>query len=165
MNLTFFKKKVNQTGFTLVEILVSVFILSIALTGIFYVIVFNSNGSALVKNSYIANNLTQEGIEIVRNIRDRDWLLSGVFGASVPDGTWQAQWNSDNLISGSIIPLKYNTSNGLFGYDSGTDTIFTRSINISTVNLAEKRVVVTLSWQEHSGTKTLSAEDHLFNWK
>ncbi len=157
----------RQAGFTLVEVLVSVFILSTALTGIVVLISSNISDANLIAHSYIANGLVQEGTEIVRNLRDDDFLASRSFGFSLPDGVYKVQWNS-NLISGDPTTLLNKDSHGLYTYDAGTPTIFQRSVTISTpVGKAdiEKKVVVVVSWPERNGTRRVMTEDHLFNWK
>jgi len=61
-------------GFTIVEIIIAIFITSIVLMGIFsifYVVtVLASDSSDRLTATYLA----QEGMEIVRNIRDKNWL-------------------------------------------------------------------------------------------
>lgn len=155
----------SSEGFTLVEVLVSVFILSVALGAITFILTVNNNIGNLVRDNYIANNLVQEGMEVTRNIRDRDWFLGNAFGASLPNGTWQVQWDSTALSANSGSFLKIDGS-GFYNYTSGTDTPFKRTVTISSGQSAdEKAVVVTITWQERGVNKMLSAEDHLFNWK
>jgi prepilin-type N-terminal cleavage/methylation domain-containing protein len=156
----------RNTGFTLVETLVSLLIFSIALTAVFYVLVVNLNDAELIKNNFIASGLVQEGMEAVRNIRDNDWLAGGPFGTSVPDGNYRVQWNSQSLMAFADSYLKKDGGTGFFSYDSGSDTLFKRSVAISTVSPGvEKRVVVTVTWSEKGKPITVSAEDHLYNWK
>lgn len=163
------KKKIgHNSGFTLIELLVTIFIFSLAFTATSFIIVTNLRSATFVKNSFIASGLTQEGIEIVRNIRDRDWFLGNVFGTSIPNGTYRIQWNSQSLITlGSNPNLMLDASNGLFSYDAGTDSIFKRTITISTiVPNVEKRIIISVDWIERGGAvKSVIAEEHLFNWK
>lgn len=159
----------KSDGFTLVEVLVAVFILGVALTATSYLIIVNIQNANAIRNNIIASGLLQEGVEIVRNIRDRDWHLGNSFGASVPDGTWRNQWDSLSLLPGLgfDFPLKRDPASGLYGYDTGTDTFFHRTLEIYTiVPGVEKRVDVTVSWVERGGvTKSLRAETHLYNWR
>ena len=163
----------NQ-GFTLVELLVSLFILSIALAGAFAVISFNVNNANFVKNSFIASGLAQEGVELVRNLRDTDWHTGAEFGSfggsdSLADGAYRVQWDSSELDSSGVSePLALDAA-GVYAYDSGTPTIFRREVELRRVVPASGPVVeivatVTVSWNERSGEKTVIAEEHLFNW-
>ena|SRR3989344_2224187 len=157
-----FKK--NQNGFTLIELVASLVVL-IAILQTFLFISSSVNSSSLLRDSLIAANLAQEGIEVVRNIRDRDSLMENSFGASLPDGSWRVQWNSASLLAlGGDPPLKKDPVSKFFNYDTGTDTIFRRTINIFTVSPNEIRVISTVEWDVKSSSKSTSAESHLFNW-
>ena len=62
-------------GFTLIELVISIFILSVAIIGVanaFNVITILTSDST---NKITAAYLAQEGMEIVRNIRDTNWLI------------------------------------------------------------------------------------------
>ncbi len=74
------------TGFTLIEMIVSIFILSVALVGIFsafYVVTILTSSSS---DRLTATYLAQEGMEIVRNMRDTNWL--NMDANSSPGATW-----------------------------------------------------------------------------
>lgn len=64
----------NNKGFTIIELVISIFILSIAIVGIFtalwIVTILTSDSVDRLTSTY----LVQEGMEIVRNIRDNNWL-------------------------------------------------------------------------------------------
>ncbi len=69
-----FSNSQKKEGFTLIEIIIAIFILSVAIVGI-----FSAFSIVLILTSDLADRLTatylaQEGIEIVRNIRDTNWL-------------------------------------------------------------------------------------------
>src|SRR3989338_11208597 len=133
-----FKK--NQNGFTIIELVASLIVL-IAILQTFLFISSSVNSSSLLRDSLIAANLAQEGIEVVRNIRDRDWFLGNSFQTSLSDGFWLVQWDSLSLLAlNGNPPLKKNQATGVFSYDSGTDTLFRRTVNISTVSSNEVRV-------------------------
>ena len=105
---------------------------------------------------------------MARNLRDKDWFLGNAFGASIPDGTYRVQWDSQVLIALDGNPnLKKDAATGIYSYDLGNDTIFKRTIEINTVVAGvEKKVVTNVTWVERGGAaKSVSAESHLFNWK
>lgn len=155
-------------GFTLVEVIVAIGIISLVSVGVMFGISLNLTSAARIKSNLIASNLAQEGLEIVRSIRDRDWHLGNSFGSSLANGTYIVDWNSQSLLSFSDTFLKKD-ANGLYNYSSGQDTIFKRKIIIenSSQNPAtvEKVAKVEISWQEKSGPKIIQAELRLFNWR
>ncbi len=155
-------------GFTLIEVVVSISIVSLVVVGVMFVFSLNLTSASRSINNLIAANLAQEGLEIVRNIRDKDWHLGNPFGTSLPNGTYLADWNSQNLISFSDIPLKKD-STGIYNYTSGQDTNFKRKIiiedSLQNPPTIEKVVKVEISWQERGGLKTIQAELRLFNWR
>lgn len=160
------KRATPNAGFALVEVLISVLVFSLALTAIFFVLIVNLGNAQLVKNNFIASGLVQEGMEVIRNIRDNDWHAGNPFGTGIPDGNYRVQWNSQVLMPFADTYLKKDSGTGFFSYDSGGDTLFKRSVTISTISAGvEKKVVVTATWSERGRSVSVSAEDHLFNWK
>ena len=95
----------NTEGFTLIEVIVAVTIISVISVGVMYGISLSLSSSAKIKNDLIAANLSQEGLEIVRGIRDRDWHLGNNFGASLANGSYLVDWNSQSLaaLSGNFL--------------------------------------------------------------
>jgi prepilin-type N-terminal cleavage/methylation domain-containing protein len=159
--------KNNKSGFTLVEVLISTLVLSIVITATSAILTINIINATEIKNSYIASGLAQEGMEIVRNIRDTGWFAGTPYDNSIPDGSYRVQWNSSGLMAlGANPPLLKDNSTGIYAYDSGTATLFKRTISVGTVaSNVEKMVTVTVSWNERGLAKSVSAEDHLFNWR
>ena len=60
----------NQSGQTLIEMLIAIFILILALTATIVLVVTSINAARDSMNKLVATNLSREGIEVVRNIRD-----------------------------------------------------------------------------------------------
>lgn len=159
----------KKNGFTLVEIMVSLFILGTALAAIFYVLAVNIRSATATKNNFTASLLIQEGIEIVRNIRDQNYVRSGAddFWSPLMDcNNCSVQYDSTDFGNDSNSYLKYDNSNKLYTYDSGSDTIFKRSIDVETIeNNIEKKVTVTVSWEDRGLPKSMTAEDHIYNYR
>lgn len=168
----------KRNGFTLVETLVSLFILSVALTGAFSVITTNLNSANAIKNSYIASGLVQEGLEITRNLRDGDWQAVpprpfGSFGHSerVNDGSYKVQYNSTQFgMSPATEPLFIDCM-GLYNYDyrydaCNTPTLFYRYVTVTKIPSTDKeiQVVVRVEWNGRFGKQSVSAEEHFYDW-
>jgi prepilin-type N-terminal cleavage/methylation domain-containing protein len=73
-NMFFIRNSRAPNGFTLVEAMVSIAILSVALLGPFYAAQQALTASATAKDQLTASMLAQEGIEYVRSIRDDNYL-------------------------------------------------------------------------------------------
>lgn len=96
----------DQGGQSLLEMLVALLILVTALTATIVLIVTSINASRDSRNKLIASNLAREGIEMVRNIRDSNW---------VDPSTTTPPWD-DGLTSGDDPTAVPNIK-------GGTDTI------------------------------------------
>jgi len=79
-----YKKK---RAFTLVEVLLAVFILNIGILGTINLFASTIRGYSLSSNKFIAANLAQGGIEKVRNWRDSNWANGkGPWFGGLPSG-------------------------------------------------------------------------------
>lgn len=67
-------KNSQQGGFTIIEIIIAIFILSVAVIGVFNAFSIMDTLSSDATDRLTATYLSQEGIEIIRNIRDTNWL-------------------------------------------------------------------------------------------
>ena len=163
-----------SAGFTLVEVLVALMMLTTALVPAF---VLATNALALsssIRDSLIATGLAQEGVEVVRAMRDANW-----FAPTYPTTTFDAglnvcangcrvQWNTDGTTD-PILPmtndfLKLDPLSGLYQYDKGTDTLFQRKITVTKVSPSEIAVISTVTWLERSSHRSTTVEYHLFDW-
>jgi len=66
----------NKKGFGLVEMLMSMTILAIALVALMTLMTHLIRAAKINENKVVALNLAREGVEIVRNIRDTNWLTA-----------------------------------------------------------------------------------------
>jgi type II secretory pathway pseudopilin PulG len=64
----------NQKGQSLLELLVAILILVMVVTATITLIVTSINAGRASRDKLLATNLAREGIEIVRNIRDSNWV-------------------------------------------------------------------------------------------
>ena len=153
-------------GFTLIEALVSLVLLTIALGPALVLSSNISSTASVIQNNLIVANLSQEGLEVIRALRDANWYGGLSFDTGLIDGIYRIDWNSNSLISlgKGNPPLKIN--NGLYNYSSGTDTIFKRTVTITKINSEELRIISEVSWTERGErVRSVKAESHLFDWK
>ena len=158
----------SGAGFTLVEVLVALFIL---ITGVVAGLSTINSGLAstqVAKSKLIAANLNQEGIEIVRNIRDSNWLEQRISPGLLWDdglsfGDWEVVYQSQNLESYQGRYLKIDT-NGFYNYTSEADTKFKRKITIQKIADDQLRIVSKVEWEEKGRSYNLTAVEDLYNW-
>jgi len=118
------------------------------------------------RSKIIAISLSQEGLEIVRNIRDNNWLnyrrtaLDWTTGLDA--GDYRVQYNVSNLLPFSAAPLQL--SNGFYQYGSGTFTQFYRKVTIEHIGDNQIRVISEVTWSEMGRNYVISAETRLYNW-
>ena len=79
----------KEEGFTLIELIISIFILSSAILAIFNTFSIVSSLTADSSDRLTGAYLAQEGLEIVRNIRDTNWLnMDTQAAAGAVTDTW-----------------------------------------------------------------------------
>lgn len=160
------------------ELLVAVFIISTALVGIMSLINTVISSASYSTARLTAAHLAQEGIEIVKGIRDLNYEQPA--GCVGWDCWWAdfsgttsyiAQYDDSDLRPLSNVPLKYNAATWLYGYDAGIDTPFnykrviTITKNPSGLDGNEIRVSVQVTWTERTRQGSVVAEDRLWRWR
>ena len=157
----------NSSGFTLIEALVALVLLTVGLIPAFTLASSSLTLAGSIQNSLVATHLAQEGVEVVRAIRDADWFNTKPFGTSLDSCTagCLVQYDSKVLLPLSGNPaLQKDPLTGLFQYTTGTATQYHRSVKITSISAHERMVIVTVTWNDRSGTKTFELEDHLYDW-
>lgn len=85
-----FSKSKNEKGFTIVEVLISLTIFSIAVTGIITVAVQGTLNVNATKDKIIATYLAGEGLELMRAMRDTTVVNEVATGAGTENAGWTA---------------------------------------------------------------------------
>jgi prepilin-type N-terminal cleavage/methylation domain-containing protein len=167
MKIKIINKK--NKGFSLMEVIVAVAIITTTLITIISLVNFSVSSVGVGESTITAVSLAQEGLEIVRNIRDNNWLLykraPDNWRDDLGEGDWRVQYDQLGLFSFSNTPLKID-SNGFYQYNSGDDTLFYRKITIEYIpgDDTQIKVISEVTWQEKSRSRNLIAEDRLYNW-
>ncbi|MEJ0021801.1 MAG: prepilin-type N-terminal cleavage/methylation domain-containing protein [Candidatus Doudnabacteria bacterium] len=109
-------KNYRQSGQTLIETIVAIFILTTALTAGLGLAIYAFSSATTSQNEIVASNLAREGVEIVRMMRDSNWLAADAKDPTSVQG-WGLQSCAD-LIGGRLCYPKvyqavpgYNTYN------------------------------------------------------
>jgi prepilin-type N-terminal cleavage/methylation domain-containing protein len=179
----------NQKGFTIIEIIIAIFILSVSIIGVYSAFsamkVLTSGSTDKLMASYLA----QEGVEIVINIRDQNWINMSI----IPNVNWDdgLAENTDcthgcevdyQTTGTALNPLRPWTSDGnylridssgFYGYSTinSTPTKFKRKITITTLNDHVLKVISEVFWDVKPNIlnplrtqESVKIEEVLYNW-
>lgn len=194
MNIFSNNKKSFNAGFTLVETLVAIAIFATSVTALISITARGINDNVFVKNKLIAAHLAEEGVELVRNMRDTsvlpengvDWTMflndvndwvghcysasSGATDACYIDGAvGQLIVQECNVggADGACPRLGFENSSSRYTYNTINDSIFTRTITIRPIvvgNTEEVIVNSVVEWSQGSNQYKVSYQYNLFNW-
>ncbi len=174
-------KKDTHKGFTLIEALVAVSLLTISIVAPISLTVQSLQTAYYARDQITAFYLAQEAIEGLRSVRDAQILeitqtvdasAIDIFG-SIPlnqpftiDARTADSATAIETCSGECPPLQ--TDGTLYGYDSSwTATSFTRMVEATVVGDGEDeiRVTVTVSWRTGVfQTREFSISENLYRW-
>lgn len=177
------KNNFNQTGQSMVEAMVAMSIIVVGLLGVFTLSSNSISLNRVAADRYIAVNLANEGIELVKNLIDNnEW--NNIPGVIDPIEDYEIDYNDPtvkqlNSADGRTLYFSKEGS-GYYAYDDGdmnlnvyTETVqgFKRIIKIQSLNLGPNsldhiKVTSTVSWKAKDGTiQYFFVEDHFYNNK
>lgn len=130
----------NNKGTIIIEVFVSIFILTVGILGVFAFlnqpIEQTGNSISILRAYYLA----QEGIELVRNERDKIYLQD-------------ESWSKNNL------DIKADYLRGPVG---GTD--FEREIVIEEIDENTIKVKIKVFWSNRGKNQEVNVQENLYNW-
>lgn len=178
MSLLHYKK-----GFTLIEALVAISVLLLSIVGPMTIATDGIKNSIYAKDQITAFYIGQEGIELIRSMRDGNALRgdpwdTGISAACMTSGNpagcgidveslafvnctvsanCNLYFNPDGLLIG-------DSQRGIFQHGATpTATIFNRSIRITDVPPDEKEIDVVVTWVSRGALKTITVQSRLFD--
>lgn len=182
-------KKIKARGFTLIEMMVAVLLLTLAIGG---PLTITSKGlllAVVAKDQTTAFYLAQDAVEFVRYARDTNALsggnwLTGAGGSQAINlstcinGSGTAKCYVDSISAAAPTtcgatcgPLYYNDTTKQFTYTTAGNrqTMFTRTVSITNPNggVADEAVLrVEVAWRTVGGaTRSVVVTESLFNWQ
>ncbi len=166
----------------MLEVMVAIFLVIMGLAAVLTLTTQSISGASRSATKLVAANLAQEGIEIVKSIRDLN------YSASDPNGVWTV-WHTTNyhtncylvvantyscsvqhssMVFGNSYAtnLNFDSNTGLYSYGgAGTASIFKRTITLQWISNAQIKVNSVVSWAERGTPYNINVEDTLWNWR
>lgn len=181
------KKDINNSGFTLVEMLVAISILLIAVVGPLSIVAGSIGTSNLAKEQITAHYLAQEAIELVRNIKDNNrldgngnWLqgLTNCSSSFCKIDTSGEDINVSTCNNTDCDRLYVHESSGVkkinHSSSGGTPSIFARKIKVESYTETEykpkeAKVTVEIRWRMPASfgigsERTFSITEWIYDW-
>lgn len=190
--MNIFEKQKNK-GFTIVEAIIAIFILSISISAMLGLTVSSYSTAKYANNEITANYLLQEAIDSIRNSRDtlafqqKNWSgfttrYTDCFtnnGCNIstsdfqPDRTvnFAAEIKPCNESSPSFgvincPALKYATSGtNFYSFAGTTDSNFKRQVKMVSKGANEVEVTANVEYRNGTSVKTRTLKMNLMNWQ
>lgn len=155
--MKFFQK---HRGFTLLETILAITILTMAITAAFELTRSSLAMGRLTLDQIVATHLAEEGLEIVRNMRDSNWLQNRPWQKGLSEGTYIIVTNN----TPGNFPWSLEQRNE--ERKNNKNEKFVRHIEIKNLDgAAAMSVKSVVSYQERGGQKEVSLSMELTDWK
>lgn len=168
----------TRSGFTLVETLVAISILLVAIMGPMTIAARGLQSAFYAREQITAFSLAQEGVELIRAIRDQNALegeswLADISAVCVGSGAWcglDARGSTVRSCGSDSCQLNdagaMLGSRGFYTYAGSTLSQFTRRIRVNPLSGGrEAEITVEVSWQSglFAGEKKVTIQSSIFN--
>lgn len=161
----------------MIELLVALSVIVVGVIGVFSLMTQSLGLTRVVADRYIANYLGVEGIEVVKNLADRN-AIQGDWTSGLTEGEYEVSYDSSNLPLPPYNPNRFLTMSpiGIYSYDTSPEnrqTSFRRKVTIRYPDcpaeprcLDRMQVNSIIAWTSRGGAEfELNLEDHLFRWR
>ena len=163
--------KHRKNGFTMIEMIAALFVVSMGIMGVFSLVSQTISYISITSSRLTAIYLSQEGMEIIRNIRDSNFLkINKGEEGNWDDGLSNGQYYNFDYESQSV-PDNTNCSGNNYLDISGDfykcfgSGRFQRKAQITKIPEENKiEVKVEVSWQERGRTHKVVAREDLYQW-
>lgn len=159
---------IKNKGFTLLEMLIAVFVITVGIIGAAALFVRVTASALVASDRLTAAYLAKEGIEIVRNIRDTNWLNNEFWDEGLyPNCTGGCEGDytmTENLDSWQGRFLNIDVQEFYSYRGSDRPTKFQRKISIEKPTDDILKILVEINWTEKRSPYSLSVREEIYRW-
>ncbi len=159
-----------KNGFTMIEMIAALFVVSVGIMGVFSLVSQTISYVSIISSRLTAIYLSQEGMEIIRNIRDSNFLKINKgeeinWDDSLSDGQYynfdyQSQAIPDTT---SCSGNNYLDISGDFYRCSGSGQ-FQRKVQIIKIGVDEMDILIEVTWSERGRSHQVVVRESLYQW-
>jgi type II secretory pathway pseudopilin PulG len=160
-------KNQQLKGFTLIEIITVLFVVSLGLIGVLSLIIQNIQSQSINRCNIIAYQLAQEGIELIRKTRDSNWVNGDIWNKNLISGSYYMDPldSIPQVMSNFNQATLYKNDDGLYVHESGvTSTPYKRIIMIENLSAYSMRVYSRVVWSDRDKVFYYDLETLLYDW-
>ena len=155
----------TSKGFTLIELLIAISVISVGIAGALVSIQQSIPALDYANSRFAASLLAQEGVEIIKNIRDTNLLHDIAWNDSLSiDGDYEVEYTIPHI---SIYTDSYLVKNehSFYNYTSGDNTKFKRKIQITNISSDRIELEIIVYWRKKGGGEhEFILKQHIYNW-
>ncbi|MBU4348665.1 hypothetical protein KJ671_04160 [Patescibacteria group bacterium] len=169
-------KKHTERGQIMIEAIVALSIITIGIMGVFTLTSRSISLNRVTADRYVAVNLANEGIELVKNLIDRNIMTldseeetmawNNIPGFDADISEYEIDYDDTELSSVDGDSLCFSLS-GYYRYESNCEeknkTNFKRIITITNKSSDHIEVVSKVFWTSRGGTYDFSVKDDFYN--
>ncbi|MFH1428477.1 MAG: hypothetical protein ABIH39_01920 [Candidatus Margulisiibacteriota bacterium] len=160
----------NNFGISIIEVVAAITIITMGMIGVLSLVIQNIQAQYINKNVLIAADLAGEGLELVRNTRDLNWLTGNDWNKDIV-GNYTIDYKGSASINQSVDYIYdddarlYVDSNGFYTHAvTAMPTNFYRLITVVD-NIDYLDVKSTIRWKDGVKNHDYTAETYLYNWR
>lgn len=162
-------------GFTLIELLITITVISVGIFGAYIAIQQAINTIDYARSRLTAAFLAQEGVEIIKNIRDTNLLQAGVvWNEGLTAGEYETDYQDVEYLSPSLstctgcdyssLQFLKKSDGDFYQYSSGQETRYKRKVLLEDIDPEHLRATITVYWKTRTGHEDVQLVQELYKW-
>jgi len=157
----------SKKGYLLMEVMVAISLLTIGFLAVLSLVSNSLSLNRIVSDQFTANYLAMEGIEIVKNLIDSNYLSGNPWNQGFSNGNYEVDYQSVNLEADLQRRFLFDSTSGFYDYNGDIKTPFKRTIAVELLEGGnEIKVNSIVEWTGRGGGEfEVNLEDKFFNWR
>jgi len=169
---------IASKGFTLIELLIASSVIIVGIAGAFVAVQQGISAIDYCNSRFIAAFLAQEGVEIMKNIRDTNVLQGTAWNDGFSaNGDYEVEYTDAHSTTPSLstifcspdcfndLDFLKKIDHGFYNYTSPNQTKFKRKIKIMNASSDKLELEITVYWKKRGGGyHELILKQYIYNW-